>query len=121
MEATRYESLIGRVTARIYELEPSLMDKYGQRGKEKCREDNGHHLRYLETAYKLDDSRIFNDYAIWLSGILSRHGMETRHLADNFRLIAEEAIAEEGLEISKREAFRRYLQEAIDVLEQTED
>lgn len=79
--------MIEAVTAKIYQQEPSLLERFGERGKEKCKEDNHHHFNHLKTAYELNDTTVFADYAVWLNGILTKHGMKTKHLLDNFQII----------------------------------
>lgn len=79
--------IIEAVTAKIYEKEPCLLERFGERGKEKCTEDNHHHFNHLKTAYELNDTKVFADYAVWLNGILTKHGMRTQHLLDNFQII----------------------------------
>ncbi|EWG12993.1 hypothetical protein [Cytobacillus firmus] len=110
-----YEKIVNGVTEKIYEREPSLLQRFGVQGKEKCREDNHHHMKHLETAYELDQSAFFTDYAVWLDGILKKHGMESRHLIDNFEII-QAVLAEEKESAEKAERFHLYLAEAISVL-----
>ncbi|MDM5227115.1 hypothetical protein QUF73_12950 [Cytobacillus sp. NJ13] len=110
-----FEKVVHRVTEAIYEREPSLLDRFGEQGKEKCREDNHHHMKHLETAYELNQSAFFTDYAVWLDGILNKHGMKTRHLIGNFEII-QAVLAEDKDSPEKAERFHLYLAEAIAVL-----
>ncbi|MBO7747612.1 hypothetical protein I8J29_25825 [Paenibacillus sp. MWE-103] len=112
----RYDRLIDRVVERIYAREPELLAKYGERGRVKCREDNHHHMRHLETAFRMQDSRIFTDYAVWLNGILLAHGLETRHLIEAFRLIEESLPLAEAVTEPEIDGFRRDLQAAVERL-----
>lgn len=93
MSSFSTEQLVAIVTDQIYENDPSLLDRFGERGKEKCIEDNHHHLKHLHTAYELDSDQVFIDYALWLNGILVKHGMSRQHLLDNF-LIIEDVLLE---------------------------
>lgn len=77
-------SIIEEVTEGIYNDFPFLLEKYGERGRQKCREDNGHHIKYLQTAADMNEKKYFIDYAHWLNGILTSRGMKTEHLVDNF-------------------------------------
>lgn len=110
-----FEKIVNRVTEEIYEREPFLLERFGEQGKEKCREDNHHHMKHLETAYELNQSAFFTDYAVWLDGILKKHGMNTRHLIDNFEII-QAVLAEDKDSPEKAERFHLYLAEAIAVL-----
>ncbi|ALC91243.1 hypothetical protein AM500_16660 [Bacillus sp. FJAT-18017] len=83
------EELATKVTAIIYEREPGLLERFGEKGKTKCYEDNLHHLNHLKTAFDLQDIAVFTDYTKWLNGILIKHGMESKHLIDNFAIIRD--------------------------------
>jgi hypothetical protein len=104
------------VTDKIYELDPSLHEKYGEKGKKKCLEDNHHHFKHLHTAWELNESKFFTDYAIWLDGILTRHEMTTQHLLDNFDMIGQ--VLRDHPESGSREigSYLSYLSEARSVL-----
>jgi hypothetical protein len=88
MNQTLINSIIEEVTDGIYKDYPFLLEKYGERGRQKCKEDNEHHIKYLQTAASMDEEKYFIDYAHWLNGILTSRGMQTEHIIDNFnRLI----------------------------------
>lgn len=107
--------IIEEVTTGIYERYPELLDKYGEAGKQKCREDNQHHFDHLETAYQVDDSVIFTDYAIWLNDLLTARGMDTAHLIDNFVRI-EQALRD-NLDAGRKKFYTETLKQAVNVLE----
>ncbi|SEJ79786.1 hypothetical protein SAMN04488127_2836 [Bhargavaea ginsengi] len=109
------DEIVNQVTEKIYELEPALLERFGEQGKAKCREDNHHHMKHLQTAYALNEAKVFTDYAVWLNGILTRHGMKTKHLIDNYQIIRS-LLAEDKSE--QAESYYRYLSEAITTLEQ---
>lgn len=89
MNASKIEWVIEHVTEGIYQDYPSLLEKFGERGRQKCREDNEHHIKHLQTALTLGDPQFFIDYAHWLNGILTARGMGTQHLIDNFVRLQE--------------------------------
>jgi hypothetical protein len=109
-----FDGIVNQVSEMIYEREPSLLERFGEKGKEKCREDNHHHMKHLQSAYEL--KQFFKDYAVWLEGILTKHGMKTQHLIDNFKLIQTVLREEKGEHEQQAEAFTLYLSEAIAVL-----
>lgn len=111
----QYHPIIDDVITEMYKNDPTL-ERYGEKGKAKCREDNEHHFHHLETAYQLNNSMMFVDYAMWLNGILKKHGMETKHLVTNFQLILK--YMKNRLEKEKEDTFVFYLQEAIILLEE---
>lgn len=114
MNALLINSIIEDVTDGIYGDYPILLEKYGERGRQKCREDNEHHIKYLQTAASMDEEKYFIDYAHWLNGILTSRGMKTEHLIDNFkRLIsAFERLNDDDFTI----VYTNMLKSAIDSL-----
>ncbi|MBT2638219.1 MULTISPECIES: hypothetical protein [unclassified Bacillus (in: firmicutes)] len=109
-----YDLIIEEVTDGIYRDYPILFEKYGERGRQKCKEDNEHHIKYLQTAASMDEEKYFTDYAHWLNGILTSRGMKTEHLIDNFqRLIS---AFEKSNDDKHRRVFIHMLESAIDSL-----
>ncbi|WP_078555211.1 hypothetical protein [Bacillus alkalicellulosilyticus] len=106
----QYHPMISEVVDGMYSAYPELA-RFGDNGRKKCREDNEHHFHHLETAYQLDNEKVFVDYAIWLNGILVRHGMKTEHLIDNFNRIVTATTNQ--LPIEKEHKFHSYLHAAI--------
>mgnify|MGYP005609970033 FL=1 len=108
---------IEKVTERIYALDPSLHERYGEKGKDKCRTDNQHHLDHLQTAFELENAKVLTDYTLWLNGILQKYGMKTQTLLDNFVVLKEELELLSDLPDRQKGMYRSYLAEAIDILE----
>ena len=72
----------------IYDAYPNLWERFGERGFLRTEEDNMHHLDHLETAFELQDSKVFVDYSKWLETVLTSRNVETALIIDNFeRLI----------------------------------
>lgn len=112
-----FNSIVDRVTEMIYKREPSLLDRFGERGKEKCREDNHHHMKHLQTAYELNNEAFFTDYAIWLDGILTKHGMTSQLLIDNFIILIDAVEETNDFSTQQKQCYTNYLTSAIGVLE----
>ncbi|MBT2641365.1 hypothetical protein J7I80_03860 [Bacillus sp. ISL-41] len=114
MNLSLMNSIIEEVTEGIYRDYPVLLEKYGERGRQKCKEDNEHHIKYLQTAASMDEEKYFIDYAHWLNGILTSRGMKTEHLIDNFqRLIS---AFEKSNDDKRVRVFIHMLESAIDSL-----
>ncbi|MFE3894994.1 MULTISPECIES: hypothetical protein [unclassified Priestia] len=118
MSSLPINKIVERVTEKIYELEPSLLEKFGERGKERCHEDNHYHMKYLETTYKLDNLQIFTDYALWLNNLLTSRGMKTQHIIDNFNFIQEALFELDNYGDKQVQAYVAYLEEANHILKQ---
>lgn len=110
------ELIVNQVTAMIYEKEPSLLERFGEKGKEKCREDNHHHMKQLHAAYELDQADFFIDYALWLDAILRKHGMTTQHLIDNFSIIKTILHEAQFAKQEVTESYITYLDQAMEAL-----
>ncbi|WP_270182839.1 hypothetical protein [Alkalihalobacillus sp. CinArs1] len=84
------DQVVERVVEGIYKDMPELLEKFGERGRSKCIEDNYHHMKHLESARNLDADEFFIDYALWLNNLLTTRGMETKHVIDNFERLERE-------------------------------
>uniref|UniRef100_A0A4Y8Q1P5 Uncharacterized protein n=2 Tax=Paenibacillus athensensis TaxID=1967502 RepID=A0A4Y8Q1P5_9BACL len=114
MDEALFSALSERVTADIYADFPELLERYGERGRQKCIDDNMHPFRHLETADALRCVKVFTDYAVWPDGILRKHGMTTALLIDNFERIAR--MADSAFEPDKAARYRSYLASGSDIL-----
>jgi hypothetical protein len=85
-------ALTQRVLDRMYE-NPWWMERYGERGRRFANEDSLHHVQYLDQALASGEGNVFVRYAFWLRSVLVSRGMCSEHLAENFRLMAEELTA----------------------------
>ena len=76
-----------RVLADMYR-DPFWTERYGERGRRHADEDSAFHLQYLARALSSGDATVMVRYARWLRELLAARGMCTRHLSENFRLLA---------------------------------
>ena len=114
-----YEPIVQTIAQSIYRDFPSLVERYGEKGWKHTLEDNEHHFRHLEAAYAIRDSQVFVDYARWLNGILTKHGMTTYLLIDNFERIP--AAIEKQLGQDKEQQFTNYISAAVQALKATDE
>ena len=84
-------ALSRQVLAAMYH-DPFWQERFGGRGRTHADEDSAFHLRYLARSLESGDPQVLVRYARWLREVLASRGMCTRHLAENFRLLAD-AIA----------------------------
>ena len=90
--ATNARALSQRVLDRMYE-NPFWLERYGARGRRFADEDSLYHVQFLDQALAADDAAVFEKYARWLRTVLVSRGMCSEHLAENFRLLADEIAA----------------------------
>ena len=74
--------------------DPFWGERFGDRGRRHAEEDSDFHLRYLSRALAAGDAGVLRRYAVWLREVLATRGMCTRHLDENFRLLAREIAAQ---------------------------
>ena len=89
--------------------DPFWTARFGSKGRRHANEDSDFHLQYLTRALVTRDTGVLLRYARWLREVLNSRGMCSRHLAENFRLLAE------GIEARgwpEGELAARYVREA---------
>ncbi len=69
---------------------PEILEQFGHRGRDYTEEDFYWHLDYLDSAAEADAPAVFEDYTDWLVGLLTPRGLELRHIAGAFEMLAEE-------------------------------
>ncbi|RBW69800.1 hypothetical protein [Bacillus taeanensis] len=114
MKSEQLNKIIEKVVEGIYKDYPEILERFGERGKQKCFEDNEHHFRHLETALNMNNNQFFIDYALWLNNVLTSRGMKTEHLIDNFKRIDQVLLAE--TDFCNKESYQSMLSEAIEEL-----
>ncbi len=73
-------SLAAEIAERHFAAQPALLEKYGAKGKQKCRDDAAFHLHYLSEAISANSTRIFVDYIGWAKIMLVSRGIESYDL-----------------------------------------
>lgn len=81
------ETCADSVTASIYERFADQLQRFGERGKQVCRQDILYHLDYLQGALISNDPSIFSQYALWLRDVLSSRGVPVTHLSASFEFL----------------------------------
>jgi len=75
---TLRDELADAIVRRIYGLEPELLTRFGEPGREKCLQDIKYNLLYLAEAINTATPSLFADYMAWLKTVL----MEFEGLAE---------------------------------------
>ena len=66
----RKEELAREITQALYDHEPGLLERHGERGRSKCLQDMRYNLEHLAPAVGLDDPALFARYVTWLDQLL---------------------------------------------------
>lgn len=86
---TRKEELAREITAMLYAERPELMERYGERGREKCLQDMRYNLEHLAPAVALGEPLLFSRYVEWLRDMLGARGIPTDEVRRTLELTAE--------------------------------
>lgn len=78
------------VTERLYAERPYLLEKHGERGREKTLQDMKYNIEHLIPAVDLGDGQMFARYVEWLDDLLRSRNVETKEVVRCLELLAEE-------------------------------
>jgi hypothetical protein len=84
------EAIARAVTRRQYDEDPSLLDRHGERGREKTLQDMGHNIDQLVPAVDLGDPEMFAQYTRWLDSVLLSRGVATKYIKRCYELVIDE-------------------------------
>jgi hypothetical protein len=87
------ETIARSVTGLLYAEMPWLMDKYGERGREKCLQDMRYNLEHLIPAVELRAPDMFARYASWADGVLRARGVDTEELSRSMEIMRADIAA----------------------------
>lgn len=74
--------------ARDYAQRPVLLDRYGEKGRTKYRQDLLYNIGTLASAVDADDPGIFLRYVEWLKVLLIHRGVTAEDIAESLRCLA---------------------------------
>ena len=97
--------------------DPFWRARFGDRGRKHADEDSAFHLQYLARALIAGEPQILVRYARWLREVLATRGMCSRHLAENFRLLAVVIDAQRWPDGARATAMVREARRALDYTE----
>lgn len=87
------EAVARSVTGLLYAEMPWLLDRYGERGRQKCLQDMRYNVEHLAPAVELQDPAMFARYAAWCDGVLRSRGVSTGELARSLVLMESDVAA----------------------------
>ena len=109
------DALAQETTDALYGERPQLLERYGETGRQKCREDLRYNLEHLAPALALGEPALFEGYLRWLAGLLAARGIPTEEIARSLVLTAD-AIARR-FPADEAEAARATLATGLRVLD----
>lgn len=87
------EHLALAVTERLFAERPYLLDKHGERGREKTLQDMRYNIEHLVPAVDLNDPGMFARYIEWLDEMLRSRNVETKEVVRCLELLRDECDA----------------------------
>ena len=78
------------VTDRLFAERPYLLDKHGERGREKTLQDMRYNIEHLIPAVDLGDGAMFARYVEWLDEMLRSRNVETKEVVRCLELLRDE-------------------------------
>lgn len=114
-----HKEVIARsVTGLLYAERPWLLDRYGERGREKCLQDMRYNLEHLIPAVELEAPDMFSRYATWCDQLLRARGVQTAELVRTMEIMRADVAAR--LPADQARAVAGCLDEGIRVLAEPE-
>lgn len=113
IEAAR-ATLANQITEQQYAMRPELALRYGEAGREKCRQDAAYHLAYLSQAIRCARPRLFADYVAWAKVMLAGRGVPPEDLALNLECLRQ--AIEQNLSAEATAVASGYIEAALDQL-----
>ena len=83
------EALALEVTTALYAESPGLLERHGERGREKCHQDMRYNIDHLIPAVDLGDGAMFARYVEWLDGLLRARNVATRDVIRCLELLRD--------------------------------
>ena len=87
------ELLARAVTEALYAESPALLERYGERGRQKCLQDMRHNVDHLIPAVDLGDAPMFARYVQWLDSLLRARSVDTREVVRCLELLRDQSAA----------------------------
>src|ERR1700727_296315 len=85
----RQEDLAREIVERHWKLRPALEERYGKKGRARCLEDAGYHLRYLSEAVGAREPALFVHYVTWAKTMLLARNIPVEDLVANLEVMLD--------------------------------
>ena len=79
----RKDEIATATTTLLYQRQPRLLEKYGDRGRAKCLQDMRYTVEHLTPAVAMDDPQLFVQYVRWLVNMLAPRNIPADDVHDS--------------------------------------
>lgn len=114
----RADALADKITEKQYVLQPDLMQRFGENGRMRTKQDSLYSLNYLAESVLVKSPSLFTHYISWLKVLLAGYNVSTEDLAINLNLIKQ--TLEEEFDNPSKLLVIEYLDKGIFKMEQAE-
>lgn len=84
------DAIAHAVTERLFAERPYLLEKHGERGREKTLQDMRYNIEHLVPAVDLAEPPMFGKYVQWLDEVLRSRNVDTKEVVRCLELLREE-------------------------------
>ena len=84
------EAIARSVTVKLYDECPELIERHGERGRQKTLQDMHYNIEHLIPAVDLEDEEMFVKYVRWLDSVLTSRGVLTKYTKRCLELVNDE-------------------------------
>jgi hypothetical protein len=95
------EAIAVAVTEALYEESPELIEKHGERGRQKTLQDMRYNIEHLTPAVDLGEPDMFAKYVTWLDDLLRARGVATKYTRRCLEMVRGEADARYDADAAK--------------------
>ncbi|WP_458126316.1 cobalamin B12-binding domain-containing protein [Paenibacillus sp. Z3-2] len=111
-------NLADKITEKQYLRQPDLLERFGENGKMRTKQDSEYSLNYLAESALAQSPQLFTHYIAWLKVLLEGYKVSAEDLAINLNLIKE--TLEEEFDHPSKALLLDYLEMGIYRTTQTE-
>jgi len=80
---------VSAVTERFYATHGSAYERFGERGRQACRDDLAFHLEFLRPVVEFGLIQPMVDYLLWLESVLQARSIPAEHLGQSLEWLAD--------------------------------
>ncbi|MEX2376037.1 MAG: B12-binding domain-containing protein, partial [Dehalococcoidia bacterium] len=80
---------VSAVTERFYATHGSAYQRFGERGRQACRDDLAFHLEFLRPVVEFGIIQPMVDYLLWLDSVLQARSIPSEHLGQSLEWLAD--------------------------------
>jgi len=107
-------ALVARTVDVEWARRPALAARWGEPGRQRCLEDAGFHLSFLECALVMREPRLFTDYVRWLVALLAARGVGADDVAANLAALGD--VVDDALPLDEARVVRALLADGVAVV-----